>query len=94
VLPFDGDRRYTYGNLMESTIDQMLAGDKLRELRRENDAAVATMRADCPDFAVCNGGCPHDRHIAARHDPRFSRGAAGSASSSTTSAAACPTRTG
>jgi uncharacterized protein len=74
---FDGDRRYTYGNISQTSLSQMLEGAAIKTLMAENDIAIQQMRSQCPEFDHCNGGCPHDRYIAYRHDPHYSSGCCG-----------------
>jgi uncharacterized protein len=31
----------------------------------------------CPDFALCNGWCPHERYLSARHNPNHSASCCG-----------------
>ncbi|MEU4848278.1 radical SAM/SPASM domain-containing protein [Streptomyces gilvosporeus] len=67
---FVGDPAYTVGNVLSDSFTSFRDGPALIRLRGANDRALAGMR-DCPDFAVCNGWCPHERYIASRHDPEF-----------------------
>jgi uncharacterized protein len=76
---FVGDGRYTYGNIMDSSLADMLGGEPLRRLQEDNERSVARMRAACAEFALCNGGCPHDRYTHLHHDPLFSTGCCGQA---------------
>jgi uncharacterized protein len=64
---FVGDPRYILGNVLRQSFADLRALPAMRALRDENDAALQAMRA-CPDFAVCNGACPHERYLAVRHD--------------------------
>lgn len=65
---FVGDSRYVLGNILETGFDDLERSPRLAELRAENDRALDALRA-CPEFAVCNGWCPHERYLAVRHDP-------------------------
>jgi uncharacterized protein len=68
---FLGDPAYTVGNVASDTFAQVRGGDRVRSLAAENAAAVDRLRT-CPDFAVCNGWCPHERYISRRHNPNHS----------------------
>jgi uncharacterized protein len=68
---FIGDPRYVVGNIIDSDFRELRASAKLRALAAENDAALRRMSA-CPEFAVCNGWCPHEWYTGVRHDPKFS----------------------
>lgn len=65
---FVGDQRYGLGNIMQVDFSAMRRSARLGVLKRENQHALESMRA-CPEFAVCNGWCPHERYLSARHDP-------------------------
>jgi uncharacterized protein len=65
---FQGDPRYTLGNIMETDFAELLTSDKLTQLREQNQRARAVMREQCSEFDVCQGGCPHDRYTSARHN--------------------------
>jgi uncharacterized protein len=67
---FVGDPRYTVGNVMRQSFADIREGAAMRSLRVENEAALAAMRA-CPSFAVCSGGCPHERYLGIRHDAGY-----------------------
>lgn len=63
---FQGDSRYTLGNLFTHSFADFRSGARMAALRADNERQLAEMR-DCPDFGVCNGWCPHERYIAQRH---------------------------
>jgi uncharacterized protein len=65
---FVGDARYTVGNVMQQSFAELREQAAMRALREENEKALQAMRG-CPEFAVCNGGCPHDHYLGVRHDP-------------------------
>jgi uncharacterized protein len=65
-----GDDAYRFGNLLEMTLTEVQASPRLVAVRVENREAVDRMRT-CPWFAVCQGGCPHDRYTGARRLAAF-----------------------
>jgi uncharacterized protein len=73
---FLGDPAYTFGSIVSDTFADLRSSPAMKLLRTENRAALETMR-DCPNFAICNGWCPHERYTAFRHDPEFSRSCCG-----------------
>jgi uncharacterized protein len=73
---FLGDARYTLGNILTHDFAALRGGAPLRALQAENERALDAMRA-CPDFALCNGWCPHERYLSARHNPMHEAGCCG-----------------
>jgi uncharacterized protein len=73
---FLGDPAYTFGNIVSASFADLRSSPAMKVLQAENRAAVEAMRA-CPNFAICNGWCPHERYTAFRHDPEFSRSCCG-----------------
>jgi uncharacterized protein len=73
---FVGDPRYVLGNILATGFDELERSPRLAELQRENDRALDALRA-CPEFAVCNGWCPHERYLAVRHDAGHRRDCCG-----------------
>ncbi len=74
---FVGDGRYTLGNVLEpGSFAQLAAGAALDALEAESQSALRAMQA-CPEFAACNGWCPHERYLAVRHDPNHTAGCCG-----------------
>jgi uncharacterized protein len=67
---FVGDPRYTLGNVLRDRFADLRERAEVRALQVENDAALRAMHT-CPNFQVCNGGCPHERYLAVRHDPAY-----------------------
>lgn len=61
-----GDPNFTLGNLRDHGFNDFDRHPRLLALRQANDRALDQMRA-CPEFAVCNGWCPHERYLAERH---------------------------
>lgn len=74
-----GDRTYHLGNILDTDFDAIRGGTKLRGLVADEEARLAKLRA-CPNFAVCHGGCPHDRYIARKYDPTHDGRCCGQAS--------------
>jgi uncharacterized protein len=67
---FVGDPAYTLGNVLCDRFAELREGAAMRALRDENEAALQAMKS-CPDFALCNGACPHERYLAMRHDAAY-----------------------
>ncbi|GID30492.1 radical SAM/SPASM domain-containing protein [Paractinoplanes brasiliensis] len=65
---FRGDDRYTLGHVEIDSFAAMRAGPAMAALRAEEAAAHERMRR-CPEYAVCNGWCPHERYVSRRHHP-------------------------
>ena len=65
-----GDDRYTFGNLLTTSLAEVQRSARLATIRAENHAAVERMRP-CPWYAVCHGGCPHDRYTGERRLPDY-----------------------
>lgn len=62
------DPDYQFGNLCSTTLAEITSSPRLAAIQEENRHAVDRMR-DCPWFAACHGGCPHDRRLNERHVP-------------------------
>jgi uncharacterized protein len=65
---FLGDDQYVFGNILSSDFSAFRQSSKFALLQAENERALNAMRL-CSEFAVCNGGCPHDRYLSIRHNP-------------------------
>lgn len=65
---FVGDPHYTLGNVADHSFDQLSRSSGIAALVQEEETALDRLRS-CPEFGVCNGGCPHDRYLARRHLP-------------------------
>jgi uncharacterized protein len=65
---FDGDERYDLGNVLIDDLAQIELGERYTSRVRDNERELERLRT-CPEFAVCNGWCPHDRYLSARHNP-------------------------
>ena len=65
---FLGDRRFTLGNIIETDFASLRQSAATRNLVRANKAELLAV-SQCPEVGICNGGCPHDRYLTARHDP-------------------------
>lgn len=74
-----GDADYTFGTVQGPGLAAAQASPQLAAVRSANRAAVARMES-CPWFAVCNGGCPHDRYTGERRLPSYDGGCCGFAS--------------
>jgi uncharacterized protein len=61
---FMTDPRYRLGIIVEDDMDTSLDGPRIRALVAAEEAAQRDL--DCTWQAVCNGGCPKDRYVAAR----------------------------
>lgn len=64
---YTGDDEYRFGNVLSMNLADIQRMPRLTQIREANTAALARQRANCEWFAVCNGGCPHDRYTAERH---------------------------
>lgn len=56
-----GDDDYRVGNIVNADLDAILAGSRLQSLARRESEAHSRL-STCEYYAVCNGGCPHDRY--------------------------------
>jgi len=68
---FQGDDAYTFGNIVNTDFARVRRSLKLIE-RRQDDKQRAARRAECSNFDVCAGGCPHDDYIARSFDKSHS----------------------
>jgi serine-type anaerobic sulfatase-maturating enzyme len=75
---FLGDPAYTVGNVYESDFRAILQSHALIRLRHIEEGNQQSM-SRCPYHDVCNGGCPHDRYIAIKYDPKYNEECCGSA---------------
>jgi uncharacterized protein len=66
---FQGDTRYTLGNILESNFEAFRNSRELCALIEENQIEVSNMQQHCPEFSVCRGWCPHERYLSVRHNP-------------------------
>jgi uncharacterized protein len=67
---FLGDPAYELGNLTRDDFAAVRASAQMAALLERRAAELSTME-QCPEFATCNGWCPHERYLASRHDPHF-----------------------
>lgn len=68
---YRNDRGSLIGNLTRGTMGDLLAASPyLRDAKDMQERASAEMAA-CRYFAICRGGCPHDRLLSTRHLPDF-----------------------
>ncbi len=63
---FTGDDRYTLGNITRDDFEAIRSTGKLQSLKVEWRDDRDRM-ASCPEFAVCQGWCPHERYTSRRH---------------------------
>lgn len=68
---FLGDPIYSFGNVLSHSFSDFRSGRAMQTLRARRREELDAMRA-CPNFAMCNGWCPHERYTAFRHDSDFS----------------------
>jgi uncharacterized protein len=66
---FQGDTRYTLGNILESDFKAFRDSTEMSALIEENQKELNMMQQQCPEFAVCRGWCPHERYLSIRHNP-------------------------
>jgi uncharacterized protein len=64
---FQGDSRYTLGNILQNDFYEMRNGAALSLLTHQNKLQINRMKS-CPEFSICNGWCPHERYLSARHN--------------------------
>lgn len=57
-----GDADFILGNLWQEDLDAMLKGNNASLIKQRAYAGLDALRA-CPHFRLCQGGCPHERHI-------------------------------
>ncbi len=62
-----GDPAYHLGNILETDFDAIRGGPVLAGLIAEEARRIERLKR-CPNFAVCHGGCPHDRYIARKYE--------------------------
>ncbi|MGH9124777.1 MAG: radical SAM protein [Acidimicrobiales bacterium] len=67
---FLGDPAYHLGNVMTESWAELRAGIPMACLTGQREAELDAMRA-CPEFALCQGWCPHEQYLARRHDPAY-----------------------
>jgi uncharacterized protein len=73
---FDGDDRYTLGNVVRENFASIRSAEKLESLRSNWQADRKQMSA-CPEFGVCQGWCPHENYVSKRHNLSHSRDCCG-----------------
>jgi uncharacterized protein len=64
---FQGDSRYTLGNILEDDFKVFRHSAKLGALIKENQMELSKMQEHCPEFSLCKGWCPHERYLSVRH---------------------------
>lgn len=67
---FLGDENYHLGNVLTDTFESILESDKFLGLLEDERAGLDEL-SSCEYFDICNGGCPHDRYIAAKYVPGY-----------------------
>jgi uncharacterized protein len=67
---FLGDQHYRLGNIMRNTFQDIYSSDHFLTLVAEEKERLQLLRT-CPWFALCKGGCPHDRYIAEKYVPGY-----------------------
>jgi uncharacterized protein len=73
---FKGDPAYTLGSVLDSSFAELRRSPALERLKTA-DAQARREMSSCPEFATCQGWCPHERYLGRRHDPRYSAGCCG-----------------
>jgi uncharacterized protein len=66
---FQGDTRYTLGNILEGDFKVFRHSTELYTLINENQTELNEMQEHCPEFSICRGWCPHERYLSTRHSP-------------------------
>jgi uncharacterized protein len=64
---FLGDSNYRLGNVLNDDFAAVRLSAKMLSLHARNQRELQSLRA-CPEFAVCNGWCPHSRYLSLRHN--------------------------
>jgi uncharacterized protein len=59
---FQGDSAFSYGNVLDTELSDLVASANFRRAQAETDAEMDATR-HCPWFSICHGGCPHDRYV-------------------------------
>ncbi|AOT10980.1 darobactin maturation radical SAM/SPASM protein DarE [Pseudoalteromonas luteoviolacea] len=70
VSPCDkyvGDIGSIYGSLLDSDLATLLANSRHNQTSVQEEVESHSRMNECEWFSICNGGCPHDRVINARH---------------------------
>lgn len=73
-----GDPRYRWGNILRQDFAAIRRSHNMRTIvaeRADEESALQT----CPEVAVCQGGCPMETYMSARHDPEPLIGCCGQA---------------
>jgi uncharacterized protein len=63
---FVGDERYILGNITCEDFAAIRNAERLRSLEADWREERNQM-ASCPEFAICQGWCPHERYLSKRH---------------------------
>ena len=58
-----GDRQFEFGNLLVADLNEVLAASKNLARARASAASEVSRMGQCKYYAVCRGGCPHDRRL-------------------------------
>lgn len=61
-----GDQAYFFGNLNAEPMAGILAASPKLQRARQEHAAYKAASMHCRWYAICNGGCPHDRRMSER----------------------------
>jgi uncharacterized protein len=67
---FQGDSRYTLGNILDMSFHEILESEILYNLKSKNEDYINKMR-ECKEFSICNGWCPHERYLSERYSPLY-----------------------
>jgi uncharacterized protein len=73
---FDGDERYTLGTITSGDFASIRNGERIESLKTDWRTDRNQM-SDCPEFAVCQGWCPHERYVSKRHNLSHADGCCG-----------------
>ncbi len=61
-----GDERFRFGNIFDQDLSMMSFSPSVAKARADTADAVSLAHG-CQWFAVCQGGCPHDRYLRQRY---------------------------
>lgn len=67
---FQGDSKYTIGNILKEPFEVLQRSSHLIELNNENETSVKKM-IGCEHFKICKGWCPHERYLSEQYDSSF-----------------------
>jgi uncharacterized protein len=67
---FQGDTKYTIGNIQNMTFEEIQKSQKISELEKENAVLLQEMTG-CSNYQICKGWCPHETYLSSKFDPNY-----------------------